>query len=132
MKGKTAWVATAAVVLVHFGITVVHGVAHTEAHVSLSTAANIFVFTVILAGPLVGLAVTWWSKRFGAWLVTLTMAGALLFGFIMHFVLESPDHISQVDPTWRTLFTATAVLLALTEALGAGLAFRFAQQSRSR
>jgi len=60
------------------------------------------------------------------------MTGALLFGFLKHFVFESPDHISHVDPKWRSLFTTTAVLLALTEALSAGLAIRFARQSRLR
>ena len=66
MNGKTTWGSMAAVVLAHFAVTVVHGVAHTEAHVSLSPGANVFVFTVILAGPLVGLAMTWWAERFGA------------------------------------------------------------------
>jgi hypothetical protein len=41
---------------------------------------------------------------------------------VNHFVLASPDHISQVDPQWRPLFTTTAIMLAVTEALGAGLA----------
>jgi len=57
-------------------------------------------------------------------LIALTMAGALVFGFVNHFVLSSPDHVAHVDPQWRPLFTTTAVLLALTEALGSGLAIQ--------
>ena len=117
----------AAVVLAHLVVTVVHGTAHTGAHVPLSPAANVFVITVILAGPLIGLVVSWWAGRLGAWLVALTMGGALVFGFLNHFVFASPDHVNQVDPQWRALFTVTAVLLAFTEALGLGLAIRSAR-----
>jgi len=114
----------AAIVLAHLVISIVHGTAHTKAHVPLSPAANVFVIAVIVAGPLIGLSLTWPSRRIGAWLIALTMAGSLVFGFVNHFVFSSPDHISHVDPQWRPLFTTTAVLLALTEALGSGLAVR--------
>jgi hypothetical protein len=114
----------AALVLVHFAITIVHGTAHARANVPLSPAANAFVFAVILAGPLIGLGLTWPAQRIGACLIALTMAGALIFGFINHFVLDSPDHVAHVDPQWRALFTMTAVLLVLTEALASGLAIR--------
>jgi hypothetical protein len=43
------------------------------------------------------------------------------FGVINHFVLSSPDHVAHVDPQFRSLFTTTAVLLAVTEALCVGL-----------
>jgi hypothetical protein len=52
------------------------------------------------------------------------MAGSLVFGVVNHFVLVSADHVGHVDPHVRTLFTTTAVLLAVTEALGVGLAMR--------
>jgi pimeloyl-ACP methyl ester carboxylesterase len=38
-------------VLSHLVISIVHGWAHTEANVPLSRTANLFVFIVILAGP---------------------------------------------------------------------------------
>ena len=53
-----------AAVLLHLVVSIVHGTAHAGAHVPLSPAANLFVFTVILAGPLVGLALTWPAERF--------------------------------------------------------------------
>jgi hypothetical protein len=112
----------AAFVLVHLVISIIHGPAHSNARVTLSTAANIFVFVVIVAGPLIGLVLMWPAKRLGSWLIALTMGGALVFGVINHFVLSSPDHVAHVDPQFRWLFTTTAVLLAVTEALCVGLA----------
>ena len=125
MKKRTALTSTlVAAVLVHFAISAVHGYAHTRGDVPLSPAAVAFVFIVILAGPLVGLAVSWWAEQIGSWLIALTMGGSLVFGVVNHFVFSSPDHVAHVVPQWRTLFTSTAVLLAMTEALGSGLAIR--------
>lgn len=109
-------------VLIHLGISVIHGTAHSNARVNLSTAGNVFVFTVILAGPLIGLVLLWPAERLGLWLIALTMWASLVFGVINHFVLSSPDHVAHVDPQFRSLFTTTAVLLAVTEAVCAGLA----------
>ena len=117
-----------AAVLSHLVVSLVHGAAHAGAQVPLSRAANLFVFIVILAGPLVGLALTWPAERIGTWLIAITMAGSLVFGFMNHFVFASPDHVFHVARDWRPLFTTTAVLLALIEALGAGLAIRLATE----
>lgn len=122
----------AALVLVHFVITIVHGMAHARANVPLSPLANIFVLAVIVAGPLIGLVLALRAQRLGAGLIALTMAGALIFGCINHFVLASPDHVAHVDPQWRPLFTTTAVLLVLTEAVGSGLAIRYVWARRLR
>ena len=119
-NGRHIWMA--AVVLFHFLISVVHGSAHARANIQLSAAGNVFVFAVVVVGPLIGLGVMWPAQRIGAWLIALTMAGAFVFGFVNHFVFESPDHVGQVVTHWRSLFATTAVLLALTEALGSGLA----------
>jgi hypothetical protein len=125
------WKWMAAVVLVHLLISLVHGAAHNAAHIQMSPAANLFVFVVILAGPLVGLAVSWPSKRLGSLIIGLTMSGSLVFGFVNHFLLESPDHVRHVEAQWRALFGTTAALLAITEMLGLGLAIRLARQRRS-
>ena len=114
--------ALVAAVVAHLVISIAHGTTHTGAHVPLSPAASLFVYAVILAGPLVGLALVWLAESLGTWVIMLTMAGSLVFGVINHFVFDSPDHVSQVDPQWRLLFATTAVLLAATEALGVGLA----------
>jgi hypothetical protein len=122
----------AALVLVHLVITILHGTAQAKANVPLSPAANVFVFAVIVAGPLIGLGLTWPAQRIGTWLIAFTMAGALIFGLVNHFVLVSPDHVAHVDPQWRPLFTTTAVGLVLTEALCSGLAVRSVWARRLR
>jgi hypothetical protein len=129
---KAVRLSLAAVVFVHLVVSAVHGTAHDRAHVPLSLWANVFVYVVILAGPLAGLALTWWNARVGSWVIGLTMAGSFVFGVINHFLLSSPDHIAHVDPQWRPLFTVTAVLLALTEALGVFLAAKFLAPARAR
>jgi hypothetical protein len=124
-RGSSVWTWLMATVLGHLAVSMVHGVAHTQAHVPLSLAANLFVYIVILAGPLIGLALAWRTPRLGSWVIALAMSGSLVFGVVNHFMLASPDHVTHVDPQWRPLFTATAVLLGVTEALGAVLAARF-------
>jgi hypothetical protein len=119
-----------ALVLAHLIISVVHGTAHAGANVPLSRAANLFVFIVIVAGPLAGLALMWAVERAGALLIGIAMAGSLVFGVLNHFVFVSPDHVTHVAGQWRALFATTAVLLTLTEALGAGIAFRLGERAR--
>ena len=126
---RPAWLA--AIVAAHLVVSIVHGAAHDGAHVPMSTAANLFVFIVILGGPLAGLALLFArAERFGSWLIAVTMAASLVFGLVNHFVLPSPDHVVEVARQWQPLFAVTAVLLALTEALGAGLAVRVARGRR--
>jgi hypothetical protein len=111
--------ALAAIVFAHLAISIVHGQAHTGAHVALSPAAAAFVYIVILAGPLVGLGVSRRQPRAGAWIVAASLGGALVFGLINHFIIAGPDHVNHVAAQWRALFGVTAALLAASEAIGA-------------
>ena len=122
------WIAV--FVLIHLGISMIHGTAHTNARVTLSTAGNVFVFAVILAGPLIGLVLMWPAERLGLWLIALTMVASLVFGVINHFVLSSPDQVAHVNPQFRSVFATTAVLLAVTEAVCAGLALHALRRRR--
>jgi hypothetical protein len=117
---RRSWIA--AIVVLHLVISIFHGAAHDGAHVPLSPAATLFVFVVILAGPIAGAGVMWRHAVIGSWVVAVTLAGSLVFGVVNHFILSSPDHVAQVARQWQSMFATTAVLLALTEALGAGLA----------
>jgi hypothetical protein len=108
----------AAIVLGHLFVTLIHGAAHNGGHVGLSFGSNLFVLLVIVAAPLVGLAVAFRAPRLGGSIVAASMAAALLFGLVNHFIIISPDHVSQVAAEWRGSFTATAVLLIVTEAAG--------------
>jgi hypothetical protein len=112
----------AAAVLAHLVVSIVHGRAHAGADVPLSNAANVFVFVVIVAGPLIGLGLMWAAERPGQWVIAVTMAASLVFGVVNHFVFAGPDHVAHVDATWRPLFASTAVLVAVTELLASGLA----------
>ena len=110
----------AAVVLTHLGISLIHGRAHAGAQVPLPLAGTLFVYLVILAGPLIGLTASAWTPRAGAVIVALSMAGALIFGLINHFIITGADqaHVAHVAAPWRTLFGITAALLVVSEAIG--------------
>jgi len=120
------WLAVA--VLMHLAVSIIHGAAHAGAHVPLSQAASLFVFTVILIGPVVGLVLSWPARRIGSWIIAITMAGSFVFGLVNHFLIAGEDHVSHVDPQWRTLFAATAVILAGIELLGSGLAMAYSRK----
>src|SRR5262249_52837712 len=128
LSSERRWLAI--VVLSHLAISFVHGAAHAGADVPLSPAANLFVYIVILAGPIAGLVLTRVAWRIGLCVIATTMAASLVFGVVNHFMLASPDHVAHVAPQWRTLFATTAVLLALTEAVGSVLAIRLAWEKR--
>jgi hypothetical protein len=121
------------VVLAHLAVSVLHGRAHTGAAVPMSSAANLFIIAVIVVAPLLGAVVLWFfSTQAGAWLLALSLAASFMFGVVNHFILESPDHVARIASDWKGLFTVTAVLVALTEALGSGLAFWRAAHARVR
>ena len=109
-----------AIVLVNLVINIVHGAAHLELHIDLSAAEKIFVAVVILAAPLLAMALLWTPRqRAGLGLLALSMAGSLAFGLYHHFVAMGPDHVgAQVAGFWGTTFVATACLLFLAEAVG--------------
>jgi hypothetical protein len=126
LNSTRLWLAVT--ITAHLIISMMHGAAHTGAHVPLSPLATAFVFVVILGGPLAGLALLWVAERFGAWTIAIAMAGSLLFGVMNHFVFDSPDHVAHIDSAWRPLFATTAGLLVVTEVLGLSLALRLAKK----
>src|SRR5262245_14015066 len=118
-------VVLAGVVMLHLIVAVVHGSAHTGAAVAQGPVAMAFIFLVILAGPLLGMAWMWPNPRAGATLIGITMAASLLFGVINHFILPGADRVDHVATAWRGMFESTAVLLVVTEAAGAALGFAY-------
>jgi hypothetical protein len=112
-----------ALIALHLAISFVHGAAHTGAAVPLSAAATLFVWVVILVGPLAGLLVwRWLDRRAGAWIVAATLGASFGFGLINHFLIAGADHVAHVVEGWRVMFGVTAVLLAVTEAVGSTVA----------
>jgi len=129
-NAHSVWRWLMAAVLAHLAVSIAHGVVHGAAQVPLSPAAMLFVFLVIVAGPLIGLALTGVAPYAGSWIIAITMAGSLVFGFVNHFVLDSSDHVGHVVESWRAPFAATATLLVVTEVLGLWLAIRFERALR--
>ncbi len=122
----------AATVLLHLGLSVLHGRAHTAAEVELAAPALLFVVTVVLAAPLLGLAMRLWLPRAGAWLISAALACSFVFGAINHFGLNGPDRVDHVNGAWRTVFAASAVGLAALEAFGSVLAAACAMRIEER
>ena len=123
----------AALVVVHLGVSVVHAIAHVRAPAVLSHAALSFVITIVLVGPIVGLIMQRTAyPRGGAWVIAATLAGAFWFGLISHFLILGSDNITHVPEIWRALFEMTAVLLAVTEFVGSGVAVWCAKREGTR
>ena len=116
--GRLKWITIA--VLAHLIVSVVHGQAHTRLGVGLSDWQNWYVLVVIVAAPLVALALCF--TRYvsaGVWLLLASMLGSLIFGLCYHYIINSPDHVSHLPAgSARGLFRVTAVLLLITEAFG--------------
>ena len=111
-------------VLAHLIVTLLHGQAHTRLGVGLSNWQNFYVLTVIVAAPLLALALSFtrYAKP-GLWLLLLSMLGSLIFGAVYHYIIISPDHVAHLPAgDARGLFRVTAVLLLITEAFGVGVA----------
>lgn len=122
------------VVLAHLVVNLLHGNAHTSLGVGLSTWQTLYVLAVILVAPLLalGLLFTRYSRA-GLWLLSASMLGSLIFGFLYHYIIISPDHVSHLPPgTAQGMFRVTAVLLLITEALGVVVAAKVLHQSTTR
>jgi hypothetical protein len=130
MNRHSRVLALALVVIAHLAITVAHGAAHTAADVRLGTPGLAFVVIVIIVGPIAGLVWMRWRPAAGAWLIAATMAGALLFGFVNHVVIDAADRVDRVMGPARTLFQITAALLFVSEAAGAWLGAAVARRAR--
>ena len=119
-RKRIATLVLGAVVLAHLLVSGVHGHAHAGAAVPMTPAQDLFVWIVILAGPLFGLVLSRSYPVAGGWVIAAAMGGSLLFGLLNHFILASPDHVSHVVEPWRATFALSAVLLVITEAAGVG------------
>jgi hypothetical protein len=90
----------------------------------------LFVIVVIEIGPVAGLVISTFRPVLGGWTVAASMFGALLFGFVNHFVIVSPDHVSRVAAEWQPLFGVSAALLVVTELAGVVAGWRSAMRPR--
>jgi hypothetical protein len=77
------------------------------------------VLATVFVGPIVGVALVRRGHPLGLGLFTVTMAGGLALGGVLHFLVENPDHIHAVPANqWRYAFQLSAVGVAITGTLG--------------
>src|SRR3954466_10600196 len=105
----------------HAAVTGAHAAAHIGAGVWMPLPATLFIWLVIIAGPVAGWSLVRSGRvRAGSGVVSASMTGAFLFGILNHFVWPGMDRVDMIQAgMWRLPFQATAVLLALTEGFGA-------------
>jgi len=117
-----------AALLVHLAASGLHGLTHGLVPVDLAPWQDAVVVTTTFVGPVAGVALALRGRRIGPRgselglaVFTASMAGALAFGAYFHFLVWNPDHVHAVpaDP-WRVPFQASAVAVALANALGVG------------
>jgi len=108
------------IVLLHLGISTIHGLAHQGAMVALNTFGYVYVLVVITVAPLVaaGLLFSRWAKM-GALLLALSMLGSFVFGVWYHFLSATSDNVVAVHGPWSFMFLWTAIALAIIELTGA-------------
>ena len=92
-----------AIVIIHCVVALWHATTHTHIPVLLSSVQTALVGIVIIVLPLTGAGMLWTKRKRGAvLLIRATMLASLLFGFLNHFVLESPDYVMEVpEHAWR-------------------------------
>lgn len=122
------------VVLAHLVVNLLHGNAHTSLGVGLSSWQQVYVYGVILLAPLLALGLSFTRyARDGLWLLLLSMLGSLIFGFLYHYIIISPDHVAHLPAgTAQGMFRISALLLLIIEALGVVVAGMALYQSTSR
>jgi hypothetical protein len=122
-----------AVIVAHLAVNIVHGLAHERLAIEISPAEKVFVVVVILIAPLIaGVLLLLKSLQTGAWLLLVSMAGALIFGIYKHFIAAGPDHALGLPYTaWALVFQVSVLLLAVTEAGGCWAGFRILSRENS-
>ncbi len=122
-------VTLAVLALVHLVVQLTHGWSHIETDVSLSAMQQVFIYVVATFMPLAAVYVALRKDvRLGAGLFAVSMAAAFLFGYLAHFVIDSPDLHSNVVGDYADVFFHSALSLAIIEF--AGFAFGFTIATR--
>ncbi|WP_440991595.1 hypothetical protein [Haloarchaeobius baliensis] len=109
----------AIILVVHLVAATTHGLTHGLVPVPLPPWQNALVVATTFLGPIFGVVLHARGHRSGLPLFTVSMAGAFLLGVLLHFVVESPDHVHAVSAgTWQLPFQVSAAAVALTPLLG--------------
>ncbi len=113
----------AIMVIVHAVIAIFHGISHGGAGVALSFFGYSYVSIVVFLAPLLALLLlNMRLVQWGAWLLFFAMLGSFVYGVSFHFILLGSDNMTQVPlGAWNLPFQWSAVLLAISEAIGVGV-----------
>jgi hypothetical protein len=108
------------IVVIHAIVNGLHGLAHQKIPIPLSLFQGLFVGIVIFPTPIIAAVLLWTQfDRIGSWLLLSSMAAAGLFGVYNHYIVISPDHVSQISlEGWGLVFQITAFLIPLVDGLG--------------
>jgi hypothetical protein len=103
----------------HLAINNIHGIMHVLNKVNLNIYQFLFVAIDIMILPLIGLNTFNKNRIIGNLICLLSIFGSGIFGTYFHFILISPDHISQVPLTniWGYLFHITAYLISIIDSI---------------
>ena len=116
---KSEAVALAAMAILHLAAQLAHGYSHVAADIPLSAFQQLFILVVVTVAPLAAVYACWkMDMRAGAALFSLSMAAAFVFGYVLHFVMDSPDLHANVTGRHASLFFHSALGLAVTEFVG--------------
>ena len=119
MRARPETAALLAVATLHLVAQAAHGFSHHVADVGISLPQQLFILLVVTVMPWAAIAAGWkWGMGKGAGLFALSMASSFLFGYIFHFVVDSPDLHTNVASDHRSMFFHSAVGLALLEFSG--------------
>jgi hypothetical protein len=70
-----------AIALLHFPVTIAHGAAHQNLHITMNTWQSVYIMLVIVLLPLISAVLLLRKRvRIGFWLLFASMLGSLLFG----------------------------------------------------
>lgn len=108
-----------AILGVHLVAAVGHGSTHALVPVVLTPWQNLVVLVTTFLGPVAGVVLAWRDSPLGVPLFAMTMAGSLVVGGYLHFLVENPDHVRVIPAgPWRIPFQVSAAGVALTAGLG--------------
>ena len=93
----------------HLATQVAHNFAHIAAEVRNTLPELLFILLVVTVMPWTAILVAWRTNvRMGALIFSLSMAASFLFGYFLHFVVDSPDLHSNVVDKHRSVFLHSA------------------------
>ena len=109
-------IALSTLVVVHLIASLWHGDAHSGLAIALSDLQNLFIYVVIIGGPIIGVGLLWTRYAvLGTGIVAVSMIGALIFGVYHHYILVSPDNIAHLPigpPGADSQFINSAAVIA--------------------